>query len=225
MSSTTGNIKKFCLNVTLWIKPERREEFLSVIHQNQQGTLTNEPLVRLYSWGENTKEPNTFHFQEQYIGEEGFIAHTQSSHFAVWQKFADEKDNSPFTKPPLVEFFEELDLEYSNLITGAKIGENEEKKFGLNVTVYVKPERRDEFLRVMKINHQGTLTTEEGVRVYTWGENTKEPNTFHVQEQYLGEAGFNAHSSSEHFAAFGKFAGDSDSPFTKPPVFCFFQEM
>jgi quinol monooxygenase YgiN len=218
----SGNIKKFCLNVTLWVKPERREEFLSVIRQNQQGTLANEPLVRLYAWGENTKEPNTFHFQEQYIGEEGFIAHTQSEHFAAWKKFADEGE-SPFTQPPLVEFFEEPDLEYSTAITGAHPAENEDKKFGLNVTVFVKPERREDFLKVMKINHQGTLTTEAGVRIYTWGENTKEPNTFHVMEQYLGEAGFHAHTQSEHFAAFSKFA--EESPFVKPSVFSFFQEM
>ncbi len=221
---SSANTKKFCLNVSLYVKPERREEFLSVIKQNQHGTLTTEPLVILYSWGENTKEPNTFHFQEQYIGEEGFIAHTKAAHFAVWQKFADEGE-SPFTKPPLVEFFEEPDLDYSTVITGATPGENEEKKYGLNVTVFVKPERRDEFLRVMKINHHGTLTTEAGVRIYTWGENTKHPNTFHVQEQYLGEEGFNAHAQSEHFAEFSKFASDSDSPFTQPPIFCFFQEM
>jgi quinol monooxygenase YgiN len=95
----------YCLNVTLYIKPERREEFLACIKQNQEGTKTKEPLAVLYTWGENTKEPNTFHFQEQYLGEEGFTAHTQSPHFAEWKKFADEGE-SPFTKPPEVVFFE-----------------------------------------------------------------------------------------------------------------------
>lgn len=34
-------------------------------------------------------EQNTFHFQEQFMGEEGFVAHTQAKHFDVWKQFAD----------------------------------------------------------------------------------------------------------------------------------------
>lgn len=105
MTSKEQPKKKYCLNVTLYVKPERREEFLAVIKQNQEGTLKNEPLVLVYDWGEDLKEPNTFHFQEQYQGEEGFIAHTQSSHFAHWKRFAEEGE-SPFTKPPVLSFFE-----------------------------------------------------------------------------------------------------------------------
>jgi quinol monooxygenase YgiN len=98
--------QKYCVNVSVYIKPERREEFLKCLRQNQFGTLTTEPLALLYVWGEDINESNTFHLQEQYIGEEGFIAHTQSAHFAEWRKFA-EDTNSPFTKPPvLIQFFE-----------------------------------------------------------------------------------------------------------------------
>jgi quinol monooxygenase YgiN len=98
--------RKYCVSVSVFIKPERREEFLTCLRQNQRGTLTTEPLALLYVWGEDIKDSNTFHLQEQYIGEEGFIAHTQSPHFAEWRKFAEDK-NSPFSRPPLlVQFFE-----------------------------------------------------------------------------------------------------------------------
>jgi quinol monooxygenase YgiN len=105
--NTNGNnlIKTFCVNVNLHIKPSKRDAFLKVIQQNQQGTLKNEPLAKLYVWGESTTEPNTFHFQEQYVGEAGFKAHTQSEHFKQWEKFANH-DDSPFTKPPEVFLFE-----------------------------------------------------------------------------------------------------------------------
>ena len=53
----------FLLNVTLKVKPERREEFIACIKANQQGTLANEPLAVLYQWGGSTTEPDTFHFQ------------------------------------------------------------------------------------------------------------------------------------------------------------------
>ena len=97
--------KRFCLNVNVFVKPERREDFLKAIAVNSAGTLSNEPLNISYIWGESTTEKNTFHFQEQFRGEEGFIAHTNSPHFAVWKEFADAED-SPFWKPPVVVFFE-----------------------------------------------------------------------------------------------------------------------
>ena len=93
----------FCVNVNLYVKPERRDEFISVIKQNQKGTLTNEPLAILYVWGASEKDPNTFHFQEQYHGRDGFVAHTTSKHFAVWEEFT---KTNPFTKPPEVMLFQ-----------------------------------------------------------------------------------------------------------------------
>mmetsp|Transcript_9113 Transcript_9113/g.15100 ORF Transcript_9113/g.15100 Transcript_9113/m.15100 type:complete len:256 (-) Transcript_9113:151-918(-) len=99
--------EKYCLNVVLNIKPERREEFLDVIKTNQQGTLSSEKLCIQYTWGEDVSSPNTFYFHEAYETREGFEAHTSSSHFAVWQKFADS-DPTPFTTPPEVVFFKTL---------------------------------------------------------------------------------------------------------------------
>ena len=106
-SNAVPLMKKFCVNVNLYVKPERREEFLKTIAINSDGTLSNEPLNISYTWGESTTEKNTFHFQEQFKGEEGFLAHTNTPHFAKWKEFADAED-SPFWKPPVVFFFETL---------------------------------------------------------------------------------------------------------------------
>ena len=51
---------KFCVNVKLCIKPERRAEFVECIRNNQEGTLRTEPLAIEYVWGEDVAEPNTF---------------------------------------------------------------------------------------------------------------------------------------------------------------------
>lgn len=59
----------------------------------------------LYTWGEDTTTPNAFHFQEAYIGKEGFEAHTQAPHFANWEVFA---KSDPFTQPPAVVFFKTI---------------------------------------------------------------------------------------------------------------------
>ncbi len=54
-----------------------------------------------YSWGENADAPNTFHFHEQYVGEEGVEAHGAAPHFAVWEEFASR--GNPFSKLPLLQ--------------------------------------------------------------------------------------------------------------------------
>jgi len=96
---------KFCLNVKLCIKPERRDEFLTCIRNNQAGTLSSEPLAIEYVWGEDADTPNTFHFYEKYAGRAGFEAHQATEHFAAWEEFA---GSGPFTAPPVVQFYEEM---------------------------------------------------------------------------------------------------------------------
>jgi len=102
-NNSVGEI--FRLNVTLHIKPERRKEFLQCILNNQNGTLTLEPLAISYVFGEDTTKSNTFHFVEAYHGERGFEEHQAAPHFAEWEKFA---STNPFTAPPEIQFFKEF---------------------------------------------------------------------------------------------------------------------
>ena len=97
-----SNVDAICLNVELCIKSEVRAEFLEVIAQNKAGS-DQEELCLQYSWGENVNAPNTFHFHEQYIGEEGLAAHNAASHFVVWEQFA--SNGNPFVRPPVVQKF------------------------------------------------------------------------------------------------------------------------
>ena len=101
-SPTMAAAAAYCLNVNLYVKPERRDEFLTCIRNNAAGTLSSEPAAIEYTWGESATEPNTFHFHEKYVDEAGFQAHTQTPHFAAWETFA---SSDPFTKPPEVTFF------------------------------------------------------------------------------------------------------------------------
>ena len=96
---------KFCLNVKLCVKPERRGEFIECIRNNQKGTLSSEPMAIEYVWGEDTNEANTFHFYEKYEGRVGFEQHQSTAHFAAWEEFA---STDPFTSPPVVQFYEEM---------------------------------------------------------------------------------------------------------------------
>jgi len=96
--------KLYCVSANLYIKPERREEFLAVILEDQKATRTTEPLAKLFLVGES--DPNTFHLQEHYVGKEGFEAHLKTPHWEKWNKFASDPD-TPFTKPPEAVFFYE----------------------------------------------------------------------------------------------------------------------
>jgi quinol monooxygenase YgiN len=87
------------MQVNLFVKPARRDEFLACIRANEKGTIGSEPLALEYSWAESMTEPNTFHFQEKYQGKPGFEAHQQTQHFADWEAFA---GTDPFTKAPEV---------------------------------------------------------------------------------------------------------------------------
>jgi quinol monooxygenase YgiN len=92
----------FCLNVCLRVKPERREEFIACILNNQRCTLGTEPLVMTYVFGEDESTPNTWHFFEAYRGRAGFEQHARTAHFAAWEAFA---ATDPFTAPPRVDFW------------------------------------------------------------------------------------------------------------------------
>ena len=107
----------FGLNVNLYPKESVRDEFLSVISNNKKGTDEKEELALQYTYGESTTVegmakgiPNTFHFHEQYTGKdhgkEGFDAHADTYHFAMWEEFV---GTDPFEKDPEVYFFRILE--------------------------------------------------------------------------------------------------------------------
>ena len=96
--------------------------------------------------------------------------------------------------------------------------------FCLNVCLRVKPERREEFLACIRANQKGTLATEPLAVTYAYGEDESTPDTWRFFEQYVGKAGFEAHTKTEHFAAWEAFASSEPSPFSAPPEVRFFVE-
>lgn len=199
----------YCLNVELKVQPERRDEFLECIRNNQDNTLASEPLAVTYLFGEDETTPNTFHFFEQYRGVEGFNAHTQTEHFAVWETFA---SSEPFTAPPRVAFY----TADGPAVAGAGASlEKDSPLFSLAVRLHVKPEMREEFLEALRADREGALSSEPKAVAYLFGEDANEPNTFHMFEQYVGgREGFAAHSQTKHYESWVKFK--ETEPFSAP---------
>ena len=187
----------YCLNVQLDVKTERREEFLKCIRANQYGTLTTEPLAVTYIFGEDETTPNTFHFFEQYLGKEGFVAHTESPHFAAWEEFA---SSEPFTAPPKVSFYKEDSAGTPGL---GKV-EPGESTFGLIVRLCIKPDRRESFLAAMRADQDGALTAEPFCVSYIFGEDENEPDIFHMFELYKMAATDSWLTPSRHLTRLGQ---------------------
>jgi len=206
----------FCLNVCLRIKPQRRDEFLECIRANQEGTLATEPLAVTYVFGEDETVPDTWRFFEQYVGREGFEAHTQTPHFAAWEAFV---GTDPFSAPPEVKFFREDSA--ASICAGATAVRNVlaegdfTKLFCLDVQMSVKSEYRDAFLAALRADQQGALTSEPLAVSYLFGEDTETPNVFHMFEAYSGgRDGFAEHAKTPHYEKWAAFK--ATEPFSAP---------
>eukprot|EP00978_Attheya_sp_CCMP212_P035868 scaffold158581_cov62-Attheya_sp.AAC.1 len=210
--------RPFAVNLKFSIKPERRDDFLSLIKENQVKTLETEAAALQYVVGEDITEPNTFYLHEQFTSEEGFIYHRDTPHVSDWVQF---RDSDPFTKggEPIFHFY---------------FGTHEAEKvpirsaFCLHVELCIKPEVRDIFLEVIENNQKGSTSDVEPLCLqYVYGENKDIPNTFVFHEEYAGDnggkEGFDFHATTPHFAEWETFA--STDPFTKPPVVDIFKTL
>ena len=94
-------IDRYNLNVQLSVKPQRLTEFLEIIEANAVSTL-REPRNLRYAWGESATVPGVYHFQESFVGKQGFDEHCAAPTFAAWEAFA---SSDPFTAEPSVQFY------------------------------------------------------------------------------------------------------------------------
>ena len=95
--------KVFCLDVTMYVKPESRDAFVEALRADQHGALTSEPLAVSYLFGEDAETPNTFHMFEAYLcGRDGFTQHSQTPHYEKWAAF---KATEPFAAPAKVSYY------------------------------------------------------------------------------------------------------------------------
>mmetsp|Transcript_8234 Transcript_8234/g.11764 ORF Transcript_8234/g.11764 Transcript_8234/m.11764 type:complete len:274 (-) Transcript_8234:127-948(-) len=214
--STNSSAKKspYAVNLKCAVKPERREEFLSLIKSNQRKTLDTEPDALQYTVGEDIHTPNIFYIHEQFTDVNGFSYHKDTNHAAEWTKF---KNSEAFDDYGPVEFFH-IAEEVNQVPVQSGL-------YCVHVELCIKPAIREEFLEVIRNNAKGSNMEEELCLQYVYGEKEGEDNTFIFHEEYRGDEGgkegFDAHTKSPHFADWEHFA--ATDPFTKEPVVSFFR--
>jgi len=203
------------LNIKHVVKPEFRDAYLEYMMNNQKGTSETEPGALQFVVGEDIETPNTFYLHEGYTNYDEYLKHEDTAHFASTVAFF--KENHPFAEEIVTRF----------------VGSHEPVKlpsrrpaYCLNVELCIKPELRDEFLKVIQ-NNADNSNKEPLCLQYVWGESTEVRNSFYFHEQYTGleegREGFEAHTKTPHFAVWEDFT--TKDPFTKPPVVDFFKSL
>ena len=77
----------------------------------------------------------------------------------------------------------------------------------LFVTLKIKPERRDEFIKEMLLNAEGANENEPGCLRFDVVQDLQDPNTLHLYEVYKDEAAFKDHQNAPHYKRFSEVAG------------------
>ena len=227
----------FALNVETKVRPEIRDNFLKELKDNQSGARgDDEPDCLQFVLGQDVENENTFYLFELYRNVNAYLYHTKTPHFLAYRSFVEA--NQPFTQEPRLCFYHPMEEQTDSTTTMTKrpIHKN---AFGLNVNLYPKASVREDFLRVISNNKKGTDTMEPLALQYTYGQATAAPGNppllnnnngevdhlvFHFHEQYAGtnhgKEGFEAHTSSPHFAVWEDFV--ATDPFEKDPEVFFY---
>lgn len=92
--------------------------------------------------------------------------------------------------------------------------------YALNGKLVIKPERRDDFLKIILNDREQTLKTEPGAIQFVVGECTETPNTFYLHEEYQSQSDFDHHCTTKHFDEFKKFL--EEEPLVSEPVLEFY---
>jgi len=78
----------FSLIVSVQVRPEQREAFLSAIAANAEASVREEPGCLRFDVVEQCDEQNRFWFYEIYTDRAAFDDHRAAPHFAAWREAA-----------------------------------------------------------------------------------------------------------------------------------------
>jgi|SRR6478735_903126 autoinducer 2-degrading protein len=83
------------LFVSLRVKPDQRETFLSAAEDDSICSVRDEPGCLRFDVLQDPADENHFFFYEVYVDDAAFTAHTQAPHYARWRAAAAEVLSQP----------------------------------------------------------------------------------------------------------------------------------
>merc|ERR1712085_181176 len=213
------------MHASFSVKEERRDEFLTLIRNNQKQSLAvkrplqegalEEGCIR-FVVGEDKDKTNTFHLHEEYSSEDAFHKHFETPHVKTW---TDSTQTDPFTKggEPI----------FGVYACAHEAGKKEPIRAGhaLNVVFTLKADRRKDFLRMIKVVRETTLRDDKGSIQFVYGEDKATENKFYLFEQYVNEEGLTEHMKMPPFNTWVEFT--KTAPFAEggDPVVGFYNTL
>lgn len=88
----------YAIFVTVKVKPDKREQFLTAIEADAIASERDEPGCSRFNVLQDTADENTYYFYEVYKDEAAFQAHTKTPHLAAWRAAAAEVCEGPSTR-------------------------------------------------------------------------------------------------------------------------------
>jgi autoinducer 2-degrading protein len=80
----------YALNVSLQVKPDKRDQFLAAAEDDSTSSVRDEPGCLRFDVLHDQADPNHFFFYEVYLDEAAFNAHSTMPHYARWRAAAAE---------------------------------------------------------------------------------------------------------------------------------------
>ena len=150
------------VNVRVNVKPDARGEFLELI-EAENACTRKEPGCLQAIIGEDTETENMFHLHKQFKSMADFESHGERDYAKAVQDFIASSDG-----------IEEFNVDLFSCKNQDDAVVPQRDAYCLNVALYIKPEHRDAFLKVIDNNMKGTRSTEPLALQYDWGANLKE---------------------------------------------------
>ena len=167
----------YCVNLKCVVKPERTNDFLSLIRSNQYKTLQNEPNSLQYTVGVDD-DTTTFFLHEQFVNANGFEEHRKAPHNADWQNF---KSTQPFLGTPITFFYHSIN-QHS---TGEKIPVPSKIQYCIDAQIKLfsttdNNNNRNDILTPLFSRETTTSDLIQSV----WGESIDDPNIILLHQEY-----------------------------------------
>ena len=74
----------YAVIVKAHVKPEKKDDFVTAMLADAQGSVENESGCLLFNVVEDSDDPNLLHLYEVYTSEEAFGIHKETPHFKTW---------------------------------------------------------------------------------------------------------------------------------------------
>lgn len=202
-SSAPAAITKSAVFVTVDIKEDRVDDFLKAMEDDV--TKSRDPSLDAgclrFDLLRDRESPNKFIFYEVYTDDEAAGEHKKTSHYQTWADFkaSGGVENQVVAKLETSSIPGDWALQPS-----VRNSAEAQSKSAVLVTVEIKPDRIDDFLKALQEDVKGSRE-EAGCLRFDLLRDRDDPNKFSFYEVYTDDEAAGFHKTTSHYKAWADF--------------------